>query len=131
MGTSYIFRSILHSTLISLAALPDEELLEAELNDASDELDDDAVVLVNPSVQVYFPRLAPEPFYPSLPLHYLHSKTSEPSAYRTIFSLILTSGRLISDRELRGALRKLHLPMGASVPLGRNAHNHPSGTGGN
>ncbi|KAJ4476427.1 hypothetical protein C8J55DRAFT_490131 [Lentinula edodes] len=38
---TYILRSILHSTLISLAALPDEEILTAELDGASDELDDD------------------------------------------------------------------------------------------
>ncbi|KAJ3871256.1 MAGE family-domain-containing protein [Lentinula edodes] len=138
---TYILRSILHSTLISLAALPDEEILTAELDDASDELDDDGTPAPSQIQGSRRPRrsqstsLSPptctgtllsfsSPTLPAL------ENVAALGIQNVILSLILTSGRLISDRELRGALRQLHLPMGASVPLGRSAHNHSSGTGG-
>ncbi|KAJ3888960.1 MAGE homology domain-containing protein, partial [Lentinula edodes] len=112
---TYILRSILHSTLTSLAALPDEEILTAELDDASDKLDDDGTPAPSQIQGSRRPR---------------RSQSTTLGIQNVILSLILTSGRLISDRELRGALRRLHLPMGARVPLSRSAHNHSSGTGG-
>ncbi|KAJ3898768.1 MAGE-domain-containing protein [Lentinula edodes] len=138
---TYILRSILHSTLISLAALPDEEILTAELDDASDELDDDGTPAPSQIQGSRRPRrsqstsLSPptctgtllsfsSPTLPAL------ENVAAFGIQNIILSLILTYGRLISDREPRGALRQLHLPMGASVPLGRSAHNHSSGTGG-
>ncbi|KAJ3806172.1 MAGE-domain-containing protein [Lentinula aff. lateritia] len=119
---TYILRSILHSTLISLAALPDEEILIAELDDASDELDD-STSLSPPTCTGTLLSFS-SPTLPAL------ENVGALGIQNVILSLILTSGRLMSDRELRGALRQLHLPMGASVPLGRSAHNHSSGTGG-
>ncbi|KAJ3885243.1 hypothetical protein GG344DRAFT_82944 [Lentinula edodes] len=135
---TYILRSILHSTLISLAALPDEEILTAELDDASDELDDDGTPAPSQIQGSRRPRrsqstsLSPptctgtllsfsSPTLPAL------ENVAALGIQNVILSLILTSGRLISDRELRGALRQLHLPMGASVPLGRSTHNHSQG----
>ncbi|KAJ3926280.1 MAG: hypothetical protein NXY57DRAFT_979129 [Lentinula lateritia] len=129
---TYILRSILHSTLISLAALPD--ILTAELDDAFDELDDVGTPAPSQIQGSRRPRrsqstsLSPptctgtllsfsSPTLPAL----------ENVAAFGIQNIILTSGRLISDRELRGALRQLHLPMGASVLLGRSAHNHSQG----
>ncbi|KAJ3806175.1 hypothetical protein F5876DRAFT_80977 [Lentinula aff. lateritia] len=135
---TYILRSILHSTLISLAALPDEEILTAELDDAFDELDDVGTPAPSQIQGSRRPRrsqstsLSPptctgtllsfsSPTLPAL------ENVAAFGIQNIILSLILTSARLISDRELRGALRQLHLPMGASVPLGRSAHNHSQG----
>ncbi|KAF8824279.1 hypothetical protein HHX47_DHR8000455 [Lentinula edodes] len=114
---------------------------KAELDDASDELDDDGTPAPSQIQGSRRPRrsqstsLSPptctgtllsfsSPTLPAL------ENVAAFGIQNIILSLILTSGRLISDREPRGALRQLHLPMGASVPLGRSAHDHSSGTGG-
>ncbi|KAJ3718087.1 MAGE-domain-containing protein [Lentinula guzmanii] len=143
-GKSYILRSILHPTIISFAALPDEEILSAELDDAPDELNDDddgtpapsqtpgghrqrAHSASNPSPQTCTGTLLS---FSSSTLPALENVGALGVQY-VLLSLILASGRLMSDRELRATLRQLHLPPGASVPLGRSAHNHLPGTGGN
>ncbi|KAJ4001233.1 MAGE homology domain-containing protein [Lentinula boryana] len=145
-GKSYILRSILHPTIISFAALPDEEILSAELDDAPDELNDDddgspapsqtpgrhghsqrAQSTSNTSPQTCTGTLLS---FSSSTLPALENAGALGIQY-VLLSLILASGRLMSDRELRAALRQLHLPPGASVPLGRSAHNHLPGNGGN
>ncbi|KAE9397916.1 hypothetical protein BT96DRAFT_822681 [Gymnopus androsaceus JB14] len=129
---TYIIRSILHPTIISLASLPDEEVLDAELNDIPED-DDDAPQ--NARSQSTSSSVSPScagtllsfssPALPAL---------ENPAALgilHVILSLILVSGRLMNDREFRAALRQLHLPAAAEVPLGRSAHNLPGSGGSN
>ncbi|KAJ4481204.1 MAGE family-domain-containing protein [Lentinula aciculospora] len=131
---SYILRSTLHPTIISLAALPDEEILSAELDDAPDELDDDGTPAPSQtqggrrrsrrsqSANTSPPTCTGTILSFSSPTLPALENAGAIAIQYVILSIILTSGRLISDRELRAALRQLHLPPGASVPIGRKAY---------
>ncbi|KAF9078267.1 MAGE family-domain-containing protein [Rhodocollybia butyracea] len=138
---NYILRSILDPTIISFASLPDEEILNAELEDMPD-LDDDENGSPPPArTQGGRSRRSQSTTNSSVPactgtlLSFSSSALpalENPGALgilHVVLSLILVSGRLMGDRDLRAALRQLHLPTGAGVPLGRSAHL--SGNSGN
>ncbi|KAG6856199.1 hypothetical protein H0H87_006595 [Tephrocybe sp. NHM501043] len=95
---TYILRSVLHPVIIEHAALTDEQILEDEADDApsDDDNDDD---------DSYAPQ-----FYGSLISWSSADQLGALGILYTILALILVSGRVISDSELRAHLKRLSLP---------------------
>ncbi|KAJ3973546.1 MAGE family-domain-containing protein [Lentinula raphanica] len=139
---SYILRSVLHPTIISISALPDEEILTAELDDVPDDVHDDEDDGTpapsqtqrgarrsqrSQSATASLPTCTGTLLSFSSPALPALENVGALGVQYVILSLILASGRLMSDRDLRATLRQLHLPPSSSVPLGRSAHTHPSG----
>ncbi|KIK65144.1 hypothetical protein GYMLUDRAFT_160335 [Collybiopsis luxurians FD-317 M1] len=140
---TYILRSILDPNIISFASLPDEEILNAELDDApaDDDNDDEGTPAPTRTQGRRRSESSSNSFASSNCSGTILSFSSStlpglenPGALGILYvvlSLILVSGRLMGDRDLRSALRQLHLPAGASIPLGRSAHNASGSGGGN
>lgn len=129
---SYIVRSILHPTIISLSAVPDGEILEAELKDEAIDDDDDghANNRRSQSTSNTHPPCSGTLLTFSSPALPALENPGAMGILHVALSLILVSGRLMGDRDFRGALKQLHLPTGAAVPLGRSAHNLSAGSNG-
>ncbi|KAH0580455.1 hypothetical protein J132_00190 [Termitomyces sp. J132] len=94
---TYILRSVLHPMIIEHAALTDEQILEEEAADVPSEDDDDD--------ESYSTQ-----YYGSLVSWSSADQLGALGILYTILALILVSGRVISDAELRAHLKHLGLP---------------------
>ncbi|KAF5375853.1 hypothetical protein D9615_008195 [Tricholomella constricta] len=100
---TYILRSVLDPVIIEHAALTDEQILEQEAADAPSDDDDD-------DDDEYMPR-----FYGSLISWSSADQLGGIGILYTILALILVSGRVMSDMELRAQLQQLGLPPAGHV----------------
>lgn len=106
---TYILRSILDPLIIEHAALTDEDLLEAEAADAPDEDSED---------EGFGPRC-----YGSVISWSKADQLGPLGIQYIILALILVSGRVISDVDLRAHLKRLGLPMTGMVAFNvRSTH---------
>ncbi|KAG6885808.1 hypothetical protein C0993_009568 [Termitomyces sp. T159_Od127] len=92
---TYILRSVLHPTIIEHAALTDERILEEETADAPPEDDEDEIYTQHYGCLISWSSA---------------DQLGALGILYTILALILVSGRVISDAELRAFLKRLGLP---------------------
>ncbi|KAJ6629869.1 MAGE family-domain-containing protein [Mycena sp. CBHHK59/15] len=112
---TYILRSTLDDALIAAAAATDEQILEDEAGDApSDDDDDGDAGDAGGSGSLIAWGAADQ----LAPLGVLY----------VILALILVSGRVIGDQDLRTTLKRLRLPATGSVPLSAHATHRTLGT---
>ncbi|KAG5641632.1 hypothetical protein DXG03_004569 [Asterophora parasitica] len=99
---TYILRSVLHHVIIEHAALTDEQILKEEVAGAHSDEDGDE--------DDYMPR-----FYGSIISWSSADQLGGIGILYTILALILVSGRVMSDMELRAHLKRLSLPPAGNV----------------
>ncbi|KAJ7794173.1 MAGE family-domain-containing protein [Mycena olivaceomarginata] len=100
---TYILRSTLHERIIEEAALTHEEILEEEAADApSDEEDEDEIG-------------GGSPMYGSIISWSGTDHVGALGVLYVVLALILVSGRVMGDQDLRATLKRLHLPNTSSI----------------
>ncbi|KAF9265033.1 MAGE-domain-containing protein [Marasmius fiardii PR-910] len=99
---TYILRSTLHPGLIEYAALMHDKILEEEIADQPSDSDDDGHEIQSYGMIVSFTASDQPAFVGVLSV---------------ILSLILVSGRVISDGDLRKHLKRLHLNNNSEIKL--------------
>ncbi|KAG6812817.1 hypothetical protein H0H92_000275 [Tricholoma furcatifolium] len=109
---TYILRSVLDPLIIEHAALTDEKILEQEAADAPSDDDDDD--------ESYTPK-----YYGSLVSWTSNDQLGALGILYTILALILVSGRVITEAELRVHLKRLGLPQGGLVSFTAQS-THPT-----
>ncbi|KAJ7621120.1 MAGE family-domain-containing protein [Roridomyces roridus] len=99
---TYILRSVLHDQLIAQAALTDETILEEEAADAPSDDDDDEFGFRNAPAGSIISWTNADQIGPLGVLY-------------VVLALILVSGRVIGDPDLRGMLKRLRLPATGTI----------------
>nr|GAT52227.1 predicted protein [Mycena chlorophos] len=110
---TYILRSTLSPQLIEAMAATDEDILEVEAEDAPSEDDDDDEY----TAKSYGNMLAWSKADQLAPLGILY----------VILALILVSGRVVGDQDLRAMLKRLNLSATTPIPF-TAASTHPGNT---
>jgi len=98
---TYILRSVLHPLIIEYAALTDEQILEEEAADAPDDDDDDDVFGLRT--------------YGSIISWSNADQLGSIGVLYVVLALILVSGRVMTDMDLRANLKRLRLPPTANI----------------